>query len=129
MDRIIKTEDKFEIVRMRAEGNTLQCIADKYNVSRQRIEQILTQILKGNRRKSTDSVKFKALRSWMVQNGYTLADVSSMMPQIPYNSVVRIMHGKQQPSPKFIVNILEITGMPFETIFGKNGCDVLLKVG
>lgn len=58
--RIANTDRDLDIVKMRGEGITLQDIADKYGISRQRIEQILkkydisgTEIVRNSRKERT----------------------------------------------------------------------------
>lgn len=113
-----KNEERLkDMFQMRIDGYTHQEIADKYGVSRQCVQQSLSDVVKRDCKKTR--VIYAGLCRFMRVNGLT---AKSMAEKIGITDMVfsRKSHGKNQFTLSEIKKILLITGMTFEECFAES---------
>ena len=109
-------EEQIEAYAMRLDGYALQEIADKFGVSRQRIQQIIGPGSGHSVRRPNPCMKYPNIGKWLIENKMTqcgLANKSGIASAYLSN----ILLGKINPGKKIIDKILLATGMTYEEAF------------
>ena len=106
-------EEKIDMFAMRANGCTLQQVADKYGITRERVRQILFAYAKPRKEKV---YAYPNISHWMEENGVTLSQLADNC-KLSYNAVREYLNGVRDPNFIFVQYILKETGMPFEVAF------------
>lgn len=106
-------EEKIDMFAMRANGCTLQQVADKYGITRERVRQILLAYTAPRKEKV---YAYPNISNWMEENGVTLSLLSDNC-KLSYNTVRGYLNGVRDPNFIFVQYILKETGMPFEVAF------------
>ena len=112
-------ERAIDIFKMRLEGATYQEIADKYGITRQRVEAILK--MRGPSNKKYEKCIYKGLREWLQQNNYKLTDLQNIISKKEQsqssNSLRMKLSGERDFRLSEIKSIINLTGMTFEELF------------
>lgn len=111
-------DDKVEAFRMKLNGYTYREIADRYGVTRQRIQQIFSSREKG--RRDSKNCIYPNLKRWMQDQNHSYHTFSDLVEVAP-STMYRILTGQQEPKKSIIDSILSGTGMTYETTFMKEG--------
>lgn len=110
------SEQKIEMVTMRARGATYQAIADKFGISRQRAQVIVESCIRvGNRACPPSRVIYPALRTFILE--HCGGSVSAFSDLCGVSKLNRILSGIGNPSAKTIQKMLDATGMKYEEAF------------
>lgn len=110
-------EEKILAYSMRADGDTLQSIADWFGVSREYIRKIVGGAHTGRSYVShTIDCIYPNIRKWMVDNGLNYNSFSSLL-SMNQNSTQRFLVGEGGAYKSTIDKILEVTGMTYEVAF------------
>ena len=127
-------KDKVKMFEMRLSGCTLQKIADKYGITRERVRQILLQSVTNRKviRKDYEfdegnlaKVVYPNISDWLMINGISIPEFARELSQeqgINYKATTRLenaLQDKVEFTMKEIVAILKVTGMNFEYAFRK----------
>ena len=110
-------EQKIDMFTMRIDGFTLQEIADKYGVTRERVRQILARSCTESRFSRKNYI-YPNLADWMSKNGINCTMLGKQL-NVSKQSVYNILTGKNNPSFETLNRILDITKMPYEVAFSK----------
>lgn len=113
----VSCERKIDMITMRINGCTLEEIGRKYDISKQRVQQIIGN-LQGYR-STVDRVVYPNIRKWMLINGTSIAALARYIPNIKYDAIYRALIGETDPSFEMVSEILNLTGMTFEDAFRK----------
>lgn len=113
-------DQKVEAYRMRLEGATLQSIADKFDVSLERVRQIIPPIegRSWNLYGIQDKCVYPGIAQWLLDNHYTYTKLAELAG-VPMATVSRWMNGVHKPNKSAIDKILKATGLTYEQAFGK----------
>ena len=106
-------EEKIDMFAMRANGCTLQQVADKHGITRERVRQILFAYTAPRKEKV---YAYPNISHWMEENGVTLSQLADNC-KLSYNTVRGYLNGVRDPNFIFVQYILKETGMPFEVAF------------
>lgn len=108
-------DQKKEIQMMLMEGCTLRRVADKFGVSRQRIQQISPV---GNIKihMASKSCIYPNIADWMMKNKYGYTKIAKAL-ESRENSIRRCLTGEIVMKKTFIDGILSLTGMKYEEAF------------
>ena len=106
-------EEKIDMFAMRANGCTLQQVAVKYGITRERVRQILLAYSAPRKEKV---YAYPNISHWMAENGVTLSKLADNC-KLSYNTVRGYLNGTRYPNFIFVQYILKETGMPFEVAF------------
>ena len=106
-------EEKIDMFAMRANGCTLQQVAGKYGITRERVRQILFAYTAPRKEKV---YAYPNISHWMEANGVTLSQLADNC-KLSYNTVRGYLKGIREPNFIFVQYILKETGMPFEVAF------------
>ena len=106
-------EEKIDMFAMRANGCTLQQVAVKYGITRERVRQILLAYSAPRKEKV---YAYPNISNWMAENGVTLSQLADNC-KLSYNTVRGYLNGVRDPNFIFVQYILKETGMPFEVAF------------
>ena len=110
-------DEKVEAYRMRLCGATYQEIANKFGVTKQRINQILPcRVHKLG--KAVNSCIYRGIANWMQENecGYACLAMKTGLTQL---TIFNVLTGKRDSHKKTIDSILEVTGLTYEEAFGE----------
>lgn len=109
--------DKEEAAKMRENGFSLQEIADRFGVSRQRIGILFRKTGRVSKKPTgLDSVVFPNIRKFLSDNRMSIKRFSNFC-QSDYNSVLRGIKGYNDMQKHTIDDILRATGMTYEEAF------------
>ena len=106
-------EEKIDMFAMRLNGCTLQQVADKYGITRERVRQILFAYTAPRKEKV---YAYPNISHWMAENGVTLSQLADNC-KLSYNTVRGYLNGVREPNFIFVQYILKETRMPFEVAF------------
>ena len=116
-------ERAMDMFKMRLEGATYQEIADKYGITKQRVEGILKMREPSKKHSNNKYEKciYKGLREWLQQNNYKLNDLQNLISKNKQkqagNSLRMKLCGKREFRLSEINKIINLTGMTFEELF------------
>lgn len=103
---------------MRAEGKSLQEVADRFGVSRQLISKMLPTYNRSYQKcRSPEKVIYSWLRRYMMDNRLTFSRLA-IQCGVGYPQIYNAVTGKCAPVKTTIDRILEGTGMTYEEAFG-----------
>ena len=114
---VMTVDEKVEAYRMRLCGATYQEIADKFGITKQRINQILP--CRTNRlKKAVNSCIYRGIANWMQENecSYTCLAIKNGLTK---PTIFDVLTGKNSPRKKTIDSILKVTGLTYEEAFGE----------
>ena len=106
-------EEQIDMFAMRVNGSTLQQVADKYGLTRERVRKILFAYVAPRNEKV---YAYPNISHWMAENDITLSQLADNC-NLSYNAVRDYMNGVRDPNFIFVQYILKETGMPFEVAF------------
>lgn len=114
-------EQKHQMLDMRLDGYSFEDIGERFGVSKQRIQQILSGKDSGKRNATSkqnrlDRYIFPKIAIWMNEHDYTLVMMAEEIGVSPTTLSGQLL-GKNEPPLKTVRKIIEITGMPFEVAF------------
>jgi predicted transcriptional regulator len=107
-------EDKVRAFEMRVSGKSYEEIAKEFGVTRQRIQQILSDPIKGRPGYGYQKCKIKPVADWIRNNHITnrmIAEKTGVS-----ESVISKQFQKGKLSPKLLIGISEMSGIPEEKI-------------
>ena len=109
-----------EMFRMYLDEYTYQEIADKYGISKQRVNLILNP--KNNKLESKyDCVVYRGLKKWLIENNYRLIDLQRYLSGKEQRQICTYTKKKLSGETDFkiseIIKIIQLTGMTFEQLF------------
>lgn len=110
-------DQKVEMFRLRLEGNTLQEIADRFCITRERVRQILlsTESLRIRTPELPDCV-YPNLAKWLNENRYSCSSFAKKVGVCP-GTVYKTLRGNDGLRKETIDKILKETGMSYEQAF------------
>lgn len=110
-------DQKVEMFRLRLEGNTLQEIADRFGITRERVRQILL---------SAESLRIRTpglpdciypnLAKWLNENRYSCSGFAKKVGVCP-STIYKTLRGNDGLRKETIDKILKETGMSYEKAF------------
>lgn len=111
-------EQKIEMYSMRLDGCTYQEIANKFGVTRQCIQQILSIPIadKGKVKALSESCIYDGLSKFIVRNSVGTSDIAEVIGRGITNTRQKIV-GEGAFNVNEIYKILQYTGMTFEECF------------
>jgi hypothetical protein len=115
---ILTKEQKIEMFVMKLDGYTLQEIGDKYGISRQRVQAILSSGSKGP--KYIAKIKYFNVATWLRHNSVCATNLAKEAGLTPWR-FTKFLKGEEDCrfSIRQIKTLLEITGMNFEDFFSE----------
>jgi hypothetical protein len=112
-------EDVINMFQMRVDGCSMEEIAKRFGVTRERVRQIFEAALKDNGRPMARCI-YKGLRNWMLTTGNTAYKLCKDVGVWKNTTTLyNRMLGKKQFEIEEIKSILAYTGMTFEEAFGE----------
>ena len=117
------SERNEKIVKDYYDGKTLQEIADKHGITRQRVYQILVNCGTEKRERNTfkptiDKIKFDGLKKWLMENKVAIRDLYDKTGvSYSLNYFYSKMVGTSPLDIDTINKILEVTGLTYENCF------------
>lgn len=104
---------------MRLNGCTFTEIGKKFNVSRQRVEQILREKPRKKSQSNAEKCIYKGLAAYISSDGMTLWRLAELIGLSPRSTVAicNKITGKRKFNITEIKKILELTGLSFEECF------------
>ncbi len=118
MERKMNNRDRAEAYFMRLEGSTYQEIADKFGVTKQHVQHILTGVCERSPRRGLDTVVFPSIRNYMEEKELTFAALSRLCG-LRVGTIINGLCGITDMTKKTIDVILDATGMTYEQAFYK----------
>lgn len=117
-----KKDRLFEMIEMRINGCTFQEIADKYGVSKQYVQQSITNIARtkrGARTTSIDMCVYSNLKMWMEENGIHLCTLNKILGKSSSGAgrIGEKLRGESDFKISEIKAILKESGKTFEYMF------------
>lgn len=114
-------EQKHQMLDMRLDGYSFEYIGERFGVSRQRAQQILSGKGSGKRNATSKQNRlgryiFPKIAIWMNEHDYTLAMMAEEIGVRP-TTLSKQLLGNVEPPLKTVRKIIEITGLPFEVAF------------
>lgn len=116
----INKAQKAECYRLRQEGATLQWLGDRYNLSRERIRQIMEkheEKLMGLSDRLKNCV-FPEIRKWMIMNDATFTSMAKACG-VSMETMRNGLTGRTEMGKDTIDHILDVTGLTYEEAFRK----------
>ena len=114
---MISNEDKVKMFSMRLEGATFQEIADKFGISRQRVQQLLCSN-RPSTRKTLNKIVYPNIAKWLDDNGmniYCFGERCGLSSTSLRNFLLLDLGCTKYTIDK----ILEVTGLTYEEAFRK----------
>lgn len=96
------------------EGMSYTEIAEKHGVSRQCVHQACT--FEPNHKVKPRACIFVNLRNWMNDNCISKTKLSEIA-EFSYTALDRYLKGESDAPKRFIDKMIELTGIPYETLF------------
>lgn len=116
MEAKMTIEDKVKAYEMRLQGYTLQEIADRFHVSRQRIQALLPG--KVEERNLNFKVVYPNLRTFFKEHEVREKDLSQALG-VSRNTMGKWMRGADCMTKSGIDKLLSFTGLSYEEAFAK----------
>ena len=109
-------ERALEICKMRIDGRTYEEIGSMMGFSKQRVEQILKELLTTkSRRNYANKCVYPYIKNWMKANRYTITKVSELC-EMNAASVSGYLRGNNVLSVRFVQKVMEHSGLTFEEV-------------
>jgi len=110
---------------MKLDGYSFEYIGERFGVSRQRVQQILSGRGSGKRNAASKQNRlsryiFPQIAIWMNEHDYTLTMMAEEIGVLP-TTLSKQLLGHCDPPLKTVRKIIEITGLPFEAAFERRG--------
>ena len=112
------SEQKFEMQKMRSQGKSLQYIGDKYDVTRERVRQILAVKKRYRSRKSLNQVVYPMIRQMMADERISIKKMSCCIGN-SYETTKRKLRGESQFKQNEIDTICGMMQQSYEVAFRK----------
>ena len=111
-----------QMANMRDSGKTYQEIAEKFNISKQRVYQIIgSNGPKFFRHITATGCIYNGVRQWMNDNKVSITEMTRRLygnySPVNFNRVRNKLNGSASITKKYIDKILEITGLTYEVAF------------
>lgn len=111
-----------EMIKMRLYGFTYQEIAEKFGVTRQRVQQIVAEFTgkeRTARQSSLDRCIYPNIRKWMLDNNISMIKLSKMcgLAETHIGAVRTKLNGEREFKISEIKAILKESGKTFEYMF------------
>lgn len=111
-------EEKIEAFTMRLDGCTYQEIADKFGVTRQRVEQIVGKKIRKPRTGLREKgFLYPNLIEWMYKKEITITKLTELIGLSNYQVVTARLRGEKEFHIDEIDKILAASGMSYEFMF------------
>lgn len=112
-------EEKIDMFSMVLDGKTYEEIGQKYGISRQRVQQLLTTNSRSHR--AVNTIIYTGLKKWLIEQDMSVAKLQSLMGFESKNVARTYIKLRNKGIIKIsdIKKILEITGLTFEECFGE----------
>lgn len=121
MSKAVNVEKRMLARAYRDQGLTYAQVAEKLGVSKQRVAQLLGQQDTRRYQPIKETCIYPNLRAWMNDNKVSRSEFLRRMGLTTQNTnaVVfnHILRGEQDPRKSFIDKMIEVTGLPYETLF------------
>ena len=108
--------EKMSIVQMRIDGYTMQAIAEKKGISKQRVSRILCSICDMDTQPRRYKYLYGNILNWMLDNHVQLKTLAENIG-VCTSTLGAKLQGKKDFNMSEIKKILKITGMTFEEAF------------
>ena len=108
-------EEKLEAFAMLLDGHTLQTVGERFGISKQGVQQMLT-VTNIRIDMAARSCVYPNISRWMAQNGYGYMSIAKMCDISP-QTVQRTLSKGSDCKKSFIDKILKVTGMTYEEAF------------
>ena len=108
-------EEKLEAFAMLLDGHTLQTVGERFGISKQGVQQMLT-VTNIRIDMAAQSCVYPNISRWMAQNGYGYMSIAKMCDITP-QTVQRALSKGSDCKKSFIDKILKVTGMTYEEAF------------
>lgn len=118
----MKKEQVKDMCCMRVDGYSYQDIGEKYGVTRQRAQQIVSRAIKEKSVSARKLCVYPNIDGWMFENNINQKDIAERAG-CTQNNISSVLLGKHKPSYSVISAILEMSGMTFQEAFQKKGED------
>lgn len=115
-------EEVKDMFSMRVDGYSYRDIGEKYGVTRQRAQQILSRVIKGKSTSVRKNYIYPNIDNWMFENNISQSDIAKWAG-CTQNTISSVLTGKHDPSYSVISAVLEMSGMTFQEAFRKKGED------
>lgn len=108
------------MVELRYQGVTLQALANKYGVTRQRVDQIFQSYISREARAYAKlaNVVYPNLRKFMVDNQLSYTDFAKLC-DVTIPTIKNVLSGGHGMHGQTIEKILRVTGMSYDEAFKK----------
>ena len=114
--RAVTNIEKMSIVQMRIDGYTMQAIAEKKGISKQRVHRILCSICDMDTQSRRYKYLYGNILNWMLDNHVQLKTLAENIG-VCTSTLGAKLQGKKDFNMSEIKKILKITGMTFEEAF------------
>ena len=108
-------EEKLEAFAMLLDGHTLQTVGERFGISKQGVQQMLT-VTNMRIDMAAQSCIYPNISRWMAQNGYGYMSIAKMCDIAP-QTIQRTLSKGADCKKSFIDKILKVTGMTYEEAF------------
>ena len=112
---VLTKEEKLEAFAMLLDGHTLQTVGERFGISKQGVQQMLT-VTNIRIDMAAQSCVYPNISMWMAQNGYGYMSIAKMC-DISQQTVQRALSKGSDCKKSFIDKILKVTGMTYEEAF------------
>ena len=112
---VLTKEEKLEAFAMLLDGHTLQTVGERFGISKQGVQQMLT-VTNIRIDMAAQSCVYPNISRWMAQNGYGYMSIAKMCDISP-QTVQRTLSKGSDCKKSFIDKILKVTGMTYEEAF------------
>lgn len=101
------------------QGNSFESIAKRYNITRQRVQQIVEKGVEI--KNSNKSIYYYGIRNWINNNSMNINSFYELMhikyENLTYATLYNFLSGSTKGNIELIKMILEVTGLTFESAF------------
>jgi transcriptional regulator with XRE-family HTH domain len=114
------TQNRFK--QLRKQGYTLEEIGEKYNISRQRVHQILNYKYQREvaPQPTSEQLINPIIKQWLDLHNMTPKELAKVA-DIPYYTLYCFLTGKtEKPQHKTLIKLTEYTGVPIQKLLQKN---------
>ena len=118
MDMLLEQQKKINMFQLKLSGMSYEDIGQRYGVSKQAVQQLLTDVLstRSRRRKTA----FPAIDQYLFATGSNVTDLyRASQVEEEYNTFLRKLKGVTRMDLETIRAVLRATGLTFEEAFGK----------
>jgi hypothetical protein len=109
-------EQKLDMFKMRLEGYTYQQIGIKYEISGERVRQILERVIRERQNRRTAKCVYPKISEWCAEHKETMMSFAKRIGMSPCAFYPKI-YGQQRFRQDQIDKILAVTGLTYEEAF------------